>query len=141
MAAVDSLRSILAVSESDIAQLAGISRNTLASWRSGRRSPYPSTIRRLLEVEGVVQAATALLGPADARSLLQSSSRGSNFVDVLSTPTGLSAIADDLRQRIFARDRPSDLHTIDAEVHDDDTTEVYLPDAFSGPIPDDRDVD
>lgn len=66
VAAVARLTSVLSVSEQHVARLTGISRNTIASWRSGERSPYPATVRPLFEIEMLVGSVSERRGTAQA---------------------------------------------------------------------------
>jgi hypothetical protein len=66
-AAVARLMSVLSASEQHVARMSGISRNTIASWRSGDRSPYPATVRPLFEIEMLVSSVVDRLGVAQAR--------------------------------------------------------------------------
>ena len=57
------LRERRALTQRELADLAGVSRATLISLEAGRENPYPTTVRKLAKALGV--APDALMEPAE----------------------------------------------------------------------------
>lgn len=70
LAAVDRLRTLCDLSEERAAELMGVARGTLRSWRGGERDPYGATTRHLFEVDSFVSVLVRVLGRDAARSWL-----------------------------------------------------------------------
>ena len=58
--AVDKLKSLLKFSESEVAELAGISRNTIRNWRKGQGA-YPSTTNKLFQISHFISALNTVM--------------------------------------------------------------------------------
>ena len=58
--AVDKLKLLLKISESKVAKLAGISRNTIRNWRKGLGA-YPSTTNKLFELLHLISALNTVM--------------------------------------------------------------------------------
>lgn len=102
LAALAELRGTLGISDAAAARLVGVARNTLASWRSGARAPYPATVRRLFEVHSIVAAARALLGESGAGAWFHGRLGPETRMHLLATDDGLQRVAADLRSLLFA---------------------------------------
>ena len=77
--AIDQIRRLCDVSDERAADLMGVARGTLRSWRAGSREPYPATTRHLFEVESVISALVRSMGPEAARDwLLERGPRGNS---------------------------------------------------------------
>jgi transcriptional regulator with XRE-family HTH domain len=134
LAAIADIRSILTMSDAATAQLVGVSRNTLASWRRGERDPYPATVRRLFEIHAVVSAASALLG-TEASAWFSSHVDAESRLSVLASSDGPARLATELRQALFAATPRSTLPTADEfEEEAPLPASAYVPESFAGPI-------
>ncbi|MDP9402540.1 MAG: hypothetical protein M3P85_04235 [Actinomycetota bacterium] len=136
LAALAELRSTLSISDTAAARLVGVARNTLASWRSGARAPYPATVRRLFEVQSVVAAARALLGEAEAGAWFHGRLGTESRIQLLATDEGLQRLAAELRARLFAGVRVRTLPEID-ELTDETAAAKdvgFHPELYIGPI-------
>ena len=137
LAVLADLRSTLAISDASAAAVVGIARNTLASWRSGKRVPYPATLRRLFEVHSVVAAASALLG-AEAGTWFHGHVGESTRLTLLRTDEGLQRLTRELRSQLFggvgARSLP-DAAEIEFDGDGEGEGDVeYRPEAYAEPI-------
>lgn len=138
LAAVDSARALLDVSDSTAASILGVTRNTLRSWRRAERFPYPATVRRLMEVDSILRSAVALLGVHETRNWLAGSVDGRNRADVLGDDDGIARLSAELRTSLFSGAGPSSLPTAEhheAQATDSEDSEfTYQPQPFSGPV-------
>jgi transcriptional regulator with XRE-family HTH domain len=136
LAAVDDIRSTLGLSETAVAGIVGIARNTLTSWRRNQRVPYPATVRTLFEVQSLIAAATELLGgPQASRSWFHSpGTEGLTRCEMLAKGTG--AIAAELRRALFRQ--PASILPSGDELEDVTATVAmpgsYTPEVFFGPV-------
>lgn len=136
LTAIDDIRAALEIAESAAANLVGVARNTLASWRRGEREPYPSTVRTVFEVHSLVNAARALYGD-DTLAWFHGRIGDRTRLELLSEPGGISTVTADLRTSLFPR-RPSrplvDDDTQDADDVGDDSPATSPAVSFSGPV-------
>jgi hypothetical protein len=137
LAAVDEIRDSLAVSETKVATLVSVARNTLASWRRKEREPYPATVRTLFEIHSIIGAARAWLGPEETTRWFHGiTSDGQRRVDTLQSPDGIRALNDELRAVVFHGVGPTTLPSPAELDEEPETSEVreYAPDAFGGQV-------
>lgn len=100
--AVDTLRRVLGLSEQSAARLAEISRNTIRNWRTGHDA-YPATVKRLLQLSGLVSSLEAALGPRGLSAWLDGSSdAGGSRRELLAHTDGLAVIARDAGRVLFS---------------------------------------
>ncbi len=120
LAAIGELRSALLASETGVAAIVGIDRNTVRSWRRDERDPYPATVRQLFELQSLVRVVDALEFPGGARAWLYGEGpQGATRLDVLKRPGGVKELSAELRPAFFTRAIPSTLPAAD-EFDDDD---------------------
>jgi hypothetical protein len=135
--AIDQLRGLCDLSDERAADLMGVARGTLRSWRSASREPYPATTRHLLEVDSVVSALVRSLGPTAARDWLwQPAADGTSArLDVLAEEEGPRRLLALVRQSLFPGRGPSLLpspESLEALNGTFAEPEAYEPAAFSG---------
>jgi len=138
--AIGELRSALLASESGVAAIAGIDRNTVRTWRRGERDPYPATVRPLFELQSLVRIVEALEFPGGARAWLTGPGpQGSTRLEVLHRSGGVDELAAELRPDFFTRTVPSTL-PIGDELDELDADEAghggvrHVPGSFSEPV-------
>lgn len=108
LTACDDLRKLVSLSDTRIAEIVGISRNTIGNWRNSSCEPYPSTVRNLLTVHGMVTAYRRRFGEEQAALWFNEN------IESFSTDEGLETLVFDLR-RLLLPQRPSALNDIDDE--------------------------
>lgn len=141
LAAVDDIRFALGLSETAVARVSGIARNTLASWRRKQHAPYPATVRTLFEIHSLIAAVAALLGSHDAiRGWFNGPGPdGRARREILGE--GTNVLTDELRKALF-RQPASTLPTgtqLDEEITTKaDPASPYTREAFSEPVTVDR---
>jgi transcriptional regulator with XRE-family HTH domain len=138
LAAVEEVRATLDLSEQRTAQLLGIARNTLASWRREERAPYPATVRTLFEIHSIVAAANALFGLVDARQWFSiPGESGIARKELLYQSAGSRLVMNELRHAMFpgagTRTLPSSEEFEEGEIPNG-MVPGYDQDAFAGPI-------
>jgi DNA-binding transcriptional regulator YiaG len=136
--AIGELRGVLLASESGVAEIAGIDRNTVRTWRKGERDPYPATVRPLFELQSLVRIVEALGYPGGARAWLSGTGpQGATRLDVLHRPGGVDVLAAELRPEFFTTALPSTLPTgdeLDAAGSAEDYQVEHAPGSFSQPV-------
>lgn len=140
IAAIDTVRGLLDLTEESAARILGIARGTLRSWRREERSPYPATTQHLFEVEAVVRNLVSAMGEAAARRWLEERMPdGRRRVDLLCEADGPRQIAWESRSMVFRRRSSRWLPTA-ADLDEDIDLEPgtapvpFAPSAFQGPV-------
>lgn len=103
ISAVDRLMDLLTLPEVRVAELAGVSRNSIRNWRRGH-DVYPATVKRLLQVANLVSALEASLGRELMLAWLDEP--GADAVprrDLLADPDGHLAVAREAGALLFGR--------------------------------------
>lgn len=133
LSAVRQLMEILGLAESGVADLAGVSRNSIRNWRHGRDA-YPATVTHLFHVASLISALDSSMGRERLVIWLNETADGERSRwDLLSDPDGPAAIAREASQILFSRPQstlPSpELLELEPEAEYEDS--VYSPEAFS----------
>jgi hypothetical protein len=108
LAACDDLRKVFAVSDTRLAEIVGISRNSIGNWRKSSYEPYPSTIRNLLAAHGLVSAYRRRFGTGQAVLW------ATEHIGAFSTDEGLETLATEVRRHLLPQ-RPSALLDVEDE--------------------------
>jgi hypothetical protein len=112
LAACDDLRNLLGVSDTRLAEIVGISRNSIGNWRKSSHEPYPATVRNLLSAHAMVSAYGRRHGTDRAALWVN------EHIERFSTDEGLESLAAELRRHLLPQ-RPSMLSDIDDETTSD----------------------
>lgn len=99
--AVDRLMEALTLSEVRVAELAGISRNSIRNWRNGQDA-YPATVKRLLQLANLVSSLESSLGRQTLAMWLEGRGRGvMSRRELLAEPDGPTAVARQAAEILF----------------------------------------
>ena len=103
LSAVQRLMDLLAIPEVRVAELAGVSRNSIRNWRRGH-DVYPATVKRLLQVANLVSALESSLGRDLMLTWLEEPGvGGASRRDLLAQPDGHLAVAREAGALLFGR--------------------------------------
>jgi len=134
LSAVTKLMDILNMSESRVAELAGVSRNSVRNWRHGQDA-YPATVARLFQISSLIGALERAAGRDRLETWLNESSAGSlSRRDLLSEPDGPAALAREAAPMLFIQP-PSTLPSrellgVEPELEAEDRDSEFAPQAF-----------
>ncbi len=134
--AIDQIRRLCDLSDERAADLTGVARGTLRSWRAGSREPYPATTRHLFEVDSLVSALVRSIGWEPTRDwLLQPAPQGTSVrCDELAEEEGPRRLLAVARQSLFPGQGRRLLPSVESLEAMDDTAPgpEYEPVAFRG---------
>jgi transcriptional regulator with XRE-family HTH domain len=132
LSAVSHLAESLGLAESRVADLAGISRNSVRNWRNGQ-DPYPATVKRLFQLSNLVSALEGALGPALLSAWLDDQVGLVTRRELLAHPDGLNRVTRDAAEILFKRPSsalpPRELLGEDVAPMDEESG--YAPDLYA----------
>lgn len=132
LTAVSDIQRWLAVGQDQVANLAGYAPRSLKNWREGM-DPYPSTVRRLLDLHALLGSLTHSMGVEGARLWLADAGQtGAQRRDRLADDAGLRSVISEASAILFERPTVPSMQALD---FDEAESEVFRrPDVFSGPV-------
>lgn len=120
--AIGRIRGLLGLSEERAASLVSIARGSVRNWRTGESTPYPATVRRLFEIDGVLAAADRALGPRLQLWLQAPGDDGRPRLETIQREDGPASLSREISELVFTNRLPSLLPTI-ADFDDDGPTD------------------
>ena len=133
LAAVGRVQKWLSIGQYQVATLAGYAPRSLKNWREGM-DPYPATVRRLFDLEALLDSLTRKMGVERARLWLADASRdGVSRRDHLSDDEGVRLVISEASDILFERPTVPSVQELDFE--EERTPEVSRRmDLFTGPV-------
>lgn len=133
LAAVGRIQKCLSIGQDQVATLAGYAPRSLKNWREGM-DPYPATVRRLYDLDALLDSLTRKMGVERARLWLAATSRdGVRRRDHLGDDEGVRLVISEASDILFERPTVRSIHELDFE--EEQTHEVSRrTDLFTGPV-------
>ena len=122
--AMSRVRGLLGLSEERAASLVSIARGSVRNWRTGDSTPYPATVRRLFEIDGVLTAADRTLGPGLQLWLQAPGPDGTPRIETIEREDGPASLSREISELVFKNRGPSLLPT-GADFDDEDPTDQH----------------
>lgn len=135
LSAINRLMDVLSMSESRVADIARVSRNSVRNWRNGH-DVYPATVIRLLQISSLLGALEEALGRDGLLAWLAEPEDGSRpRRALLAEPEGPASLAKAAAGILFQRPAstlpPQHLLGEDPELADERDASEYAPHAFA----------
>lgn len=128
--AVDNIKSLLKISEGEVAELAEISRNTIRNWRKGQGA-YPSTTDKLFKISHLISALSSVMNQNRMLTWLNESDGNSALsrLEQLRQSDGVSSVTRQANHLLFpprpGKIPPQDMLVLESDL--DDESSVYAP--------------
>ena len=101
--AVDRLKFLLAFSESKVAEIVGVSRNSIRNWRKGQGA-YPNTTNKLFQVSHLISALKSVMNQRQMLAWLnEPDNKNPSFtrLDILARPDGPALVSQQASHILF----------------------------------------